>query len=64
LQLWKRKKVKAQDPNNKFVSIKEVIATKNSLTKALEPSKATADFVFEDMCLEWSIFDVLIDKSK
>ena len=55
--------MKAQDLNDKLVSIKQVIAIKNSLTKALELMASTSNIAFEDMCFEWSIFDIPIDKS-
>ena len=51
-----------QDPNNRFITINQVIETREKLAKAVQVSNI--DSKFEDMCFEWSIFDVIIDSSK
>ena len=56
----KRKKVVPEDPNKKFVTIENVIAVKENLAKTLEATKANTIFNFEDMCTEWSIYDVVV----
>ena len=56
----KRKKVVSEDPNDKFVTIENVISVKKNLAKTLQPTKANTVFNFEDMCIEWSIFDVVV----
>jgi hypothetical protein len=37
---------------------------KKALTRQLEPSEKVDGYVFEDICLEWSIFDPPIDIEK
>jgi hypothetical protein len=56
----KRKKVAPEDPNKKFVMIENVITVKENLAKTLEAMKANTVFNFEDMCTEWSIYDVVV----
>lgn len=58
LRLKKRKKVEAQDLNGKFVRTEEIIKTRETLAKAVEASQPSENPNFEEMCTEWSIFDV------
>jgi hypothetical protein len=50
----------SEDPNDKFVTIENVISVKENLAKTLQPTKANTVFNFEDMCTEWSIYDVVV----
>ena len=56
----KCKKVTLEDLNKKFVMIENIIAVKENLAKTLEATKANTVFNFEDMCTEWSIYDVVV----
>ena len=44
------------DPNTRFAQIEQIMQAKKALAKQLEPSEKVDGYVFEDMCLEWSIF--------
>jgi hypothetical protein len=44
----------------KFVTIENVISVKENLAKTLESTKANTVFNFEDMCIEWSIYDMVV----
>ena len=52
----KKKKVRL-DPNTRFARINDIIWAKKELGKQLEPTDSGNSFIFEDMCMEWSIFD-------
>ena len=52
------------DPNTRFVQIEQIMQAKKALAKQLEPSETLDSYVFEDMCLEWSIFDPPVDTEK
>jgi hypothetical protein len=56
----KRKKVVSEDPNDKFVTIENVISVKENLAKTLQSTKANTVFNFEDICTEWAIYDVVV----
>jgi hypothetical protein len=59
----KRKKVRI-DPNTRFAQIEQIMQAKKELAKQLEPSEKVDGYVFEDMCLEWSIFDPPVDTER
>ena len=57
-RLRPRKKRKVRlDPNTRFARIGDIIRAKKELGKQLEPTDSGNSFIFEDMCIEWSIFD-------
>ena len=49
------------DPNTRFAQIEQIMQAKKALAKQLEPSEKVDGYVFEDMWLEWSIFDPPVD---
>jgi hypothetical protein len=59
LRSKKYKKVVSEDPNDKFVTIENIISVKENLEKTLQPMKANTIFNFEDICTEWSIYNVV-----
>ena len=56
----KKKKVRL-DPNERFAGIEYIMQAKKELGKQLKSSDVVNSYVFEEMCLEWSIFDPVID---
>ena len=50
----KRRKVR-EDPNERFVTIEQVMKTKEAIAKEVPVVTGTADYVFEDMCFEWQL---------
>lgn len=56
----KKKKVRL-DPNERFAGIEQIMEAKRELGRQLEASDMANNYVFEEMCLEWSIFDPAVD---
>ena len=52
----RRKKVRL-DPNTRFARIADIMRAKKELGPQLEATATVNSFIYEDMCLEWSIFD-------
>ena len=49
------------DPNERFAGIEQIMEAKRELGRQLEASDIVNNYVFEEMCLEWSIFDPAVD---
>jgi len=52
------------DPNERFGGIEQIMKAKKELGKRLKASDVVNSYVFEEMCLEWSIFDPVVDSEK
>ena len=52
------------DPNERFSGIEQIIKAKKELGKRLKASDVVNSYVFKEMCLEWSIFDPVVDSGK
>jgi len=63
LRLRKRMKVRL-DLNERFGGIEQIMKAKKELGKRLKASDVVNSYVFEEMCLEWSIFDPVVDSEK
>ena len=48
------------DPNERFAGIEHIMQAKEELGKQLESTDIVDSYVFEEMCLEWSIFDPVV----
>ena len=60
LRLRKRIKVRL-DPNKRFGGIEQIMKAKKELGKRLKALDVVNSYVFEEIYLEWSIFDPVID---
>ena len=63
LRPTKRRKVRL-DLNTRFTQIEQIMQAKKALAKQLEASEKVDGYIFEDMCLEWSIFDPPVDTER
>ena len=64
-RLRPRKRMKVRlDPNERFGGIEQIMKAKKELGKRLKASDVVNSYVFEEMCLEWSIFDPVVDSEK
>ena len=48
------------DPNDRFASIGQIIKAKEAAAQMVMEPEVANNLIFEDMCFEWSLFDLVV----